>query len=97
MMDRDALLSRWLELTRTVLPGMARVQAWPIHDDHCFMRVFLDHAMQDRWDRTIPRPAIRHMPTDALARAVEAAERTIETPNLLPRLNTQSLSWRRRP
>ena len=74
---------------------MAAAHAWPIRLDHCFMRVFLDHAAAGQWDRTIPRPAIRHMPLPALHRAVAAAEATIADPARLPALNEQSLAWRR--
>ena len=91
---RAALVDRWLELTRVVLPGMAAANRWPIRLDHCFMRVFLDHAMQGRWDRTIPRPAVRHMPLDALQRAVATAEATVLDPTRLPGLNDESLAWR---
>ena len=92
---RAALVARWLVLTRTVLPGMASTYSWPIRFDHCFMRVFLDHAMQDRWDRTVARPAIRHMRDSDLRRAVELAEAVVAAPHRLPALNAQSLAWRR--
>jgi len=94
-MDRVALVARWLELTRVVLPDMAAAAGWPIRLDHCFMRVFLDHAMQDRWDRTVARPAIRHMRDSDLRRAVELAEAVVAAPHRLPALNAQSLAWRR--
>ena len=92
--DRAGLVARWLELTRRVLPGMAAAQGWPIRLDHCFMRVFLDHAMQGQWDLVISRPAIRHMPLDRLRSAVAEAEATIEDPARLPLLNDASLAWR---
>ena len=92
---RAALVARWLELTRTVLPAMAAAQAWPIRLDHCFMRVFLDHAASGQWDLAIPRPAIRHMPLPVLRRAVAAAEATVADPARLPAVNEQSLAWRR--
>ena len=92
---RAALVAQWLHLTRTVLPGMATAHRWPIRFDHCFMRVFLDHAMQGRWDRTVRRPAIRHMPDADLHRAIELAEAVVAAPHRLPELNAQSLVWRR--
>ncbi len=93
--ERTALVERWLMLTRSVLPGMAAAAGWPIRADHCFMRVFLDHAMQGPWHRTVPRPAIRHMDLVALRRAVAAAEQVLAEPALLPALNARSLAWRR--
>lgn len=98
--ERAAVVSRWLELTRVVLPGMAAASGWPIRLDHCFMRVFLDHALQSRWDMVVGRPAIRHMPLDALRVAVAAAEAVVADPARLPALNDASLVWRhaqRRP
>ena len=87
-------MARWLELCRDVLPGMAAAQDWPIRYDHCFMRVFLDHAMGGRWDRTVRRPAIRHMHTSDLRRAVGMAEAVVVHPGRLPGLNAASLAWR---
>lgn len=74
---------------------MAGEHDWPIRLDHCFMRVFLDHAVGGQWDRTVARPAIRHMPGPMLARAVALAERTSIEPGILSALNTESLAWRR--
>ncbi|MGI4951625.1 MAG: hypothetical protein ACRYGM_07445 [Janthinobacterium lividum] len=93
--DRERLVARWLELTRTVLPGMAAQQGWPISRDHCFMRVFLDHAEGGRWDRRVRRPAIRFMEDAALRRAVLAAEHVVAHPGELPAYNRRSLAWRR--
>lgn len=92
--DRSALLSRWSTLTREILPAMARLQRWPIALDHCFMRVCLDAAIGQRWDTVVRRPAIRHLTSGQLARAVGIAEGIVEDPARLPGLNNQSLHWR---
>ena len=76
---------------------MAAQHRWPIRLDHCFMRVCLDHATAGRWDRTIRRPAIRHIPLPDLARAIAVAESMVTNPTKLPALNTQSLTWRKAP
>lgn len=94
MDDRTALLARWNDLTRRVLPGMAGVERWPIRLDHCFMRVCLDHAVGDVWTAHIPRPAIAHMDAPTLARAVAIAYGICDQPDTLPALNHQSLVWR---
>ncbi len=96
MTERERLVARWLTLTRTVLPGMARAQGWPISADHCFMRVFLDHAMGGPWHHRVGRPAIRHMDDAGLSRAVLAAEHVVDHPGELPDFNRRSLAWRRR-
>ena len=93
---RDALVARWTVLTRDVLPGMAAAERWPIHLDHCFMRVCLDAALGTPWTRTVPRPAIHNMDDRQLAAAVRVAEGVVAAPDTLVRLNRRSLAGRRR-
>ncbi len=93
-MTRAALQERWHVLTRSILPGMAATQGWPIRLDHCFMRVCLDAAIGVRWDRVVPRPAIRHLSDAQLARAVAVAEAIAADPASLRRLNAASLRMR---
>ena len=92
---RAALEAEWLHLTRAVLPGLAAARDWPVSADHCFQRILLDHAVGGRWyDHVVGRPAYRHLPDDALSRAValgrEAAAGTAD----LHLLDRQSLAWR---
>ena len=94
-MTREQLAARWLDLTRRVLPGMARAESWPIRLDHCFMRVCLDHALGQPWHERVRRPAIRHLADDELRRAVAIAERIAADPAVLPGFNAQSIAWRR--
>ena len=91
---RAALLARWLDLTRRVLPDMAAAERWPIRLDHCFMRVCLDHAIGQRWDRVVAKPAIRNLDDEQLLRAVACAERIVADPTTLPALNDASLAMR---
>jgi hypothetical protein len=93
--DRAALLARWLELTRDVLPGMAAAQRWPIHLDHCFMRVCLDAAFGAPWTATVRAPAVRHMTDAQLAAAVGIAESVARHPGVLPALDRASIEGRR--
>ena len=92
---RPALVARWLELTRTVLPGMAAAQGWPIHLDHCFMRVCLDTVFGAPWRATVKAPAIRHMTDAQLAAAVRIAEGVAAEPQRLGALNSASIAGRR--
>ncbi len=92
---RAALLARWLELTRTVLPGMAAAQRWPIRLDHCFMRVCLDAAFGAPWTAALKTPAVRHMTDSQLAAAVAVAERVAAEPDTLPAMNRASIDGRR--
>ncbi|RYC33445.1 GCN5-related N-acetyltransferase [Lichenibacterium minor] len=92
---RAALVSRWLELTRTVLPGLAAARGWPIRLDHCFMRVCLDAALGAPWTATVRAPAVRHMSDAQLAAAVAVAERLAAEPDALAALNRASIDGRR--
>ena len=94
-MDRAALETRWLRLTREVLPALAELRNWPVRHDHCFQRILLDHAVGGRWyDHVARRPAYRHVAPDTLARAVMTAEAVAAGEADLHRLNAQSLAWR---
>ena len=93
--EREHLVARWLHMTRTVLPGMAAIQRWPIRFDHCFMRVCLDNALGRPWPEVVRRPAIRHLELDQLRAALAVAERIQDDPDALPPLNQASLAWRR--
>ena len=92
---RDALVARWLQLTRTVLPGMAQAHGWPIRFDHCFMRVCLDAAVGSPWTSRVKAPAIRYLDPAQLAAAVEIAATIAAHPDRLSALNAQSLAGRR--
>lgn len=92
---RAALEERWLALTSERLPAMAGAQAWPIHLDHCFMRVCLDAALGAPWTNAVKRPALRHMSDVQLEAAVRIAEGIAASPDSLPELNRRSLDGRR--
>ena len=78
--ERDALVGRWLELTRRTLLGMAAAQRWPIRLDHCFMRVCLDEAMGGPSTEVLRRPAIHSMTDKQLAAAIAVAEEIVVRP-----------------
>lgn len=93
--DRDAMVARWYELTRELLPAMAPDQGWPIRLDHCFMRVCLDAVLGAPWTKAIDRPAIRTMSDAQLRAAINIAEEIAAEPARLPALNADSLRGRR--
>lgn len=97
MVDRTALVNRWLELTRQILPAMAQTERWPIRYDHCFMRVCLDEAVGAPWPQVVKRPAIRHASDDQLAKAVRVAEMLTAYPERLREMNARSLYKRAPP
>ena len=90
----QALVARWLDLTRRQLPHAAAEHRWPIRLDHCFMRVCLDAAYGRPWHDVVARPAIRHASDAGLARAVAIAESVLAHPHTLPALNAESLRLR---
>ena len=92
---RAAMVERWHALTRRILPAMASEHGWPIHLDHCFMRVCLDAALGSPWTAAVARPAMRHMSDEELAAAVRVAEGIAARPDTLTALNARSLEGRR--
>ena len=46
--SRADLEAEWLELTRGILPGLARSRVWPVRADHCFQRILLDAVVGAR-------------------------------------------------
>ena len=73
--------AEYLHLTRVALPAAARAaaaagQPWPIHLDHCFMRVVLDHVVGRAWRDGLSRrgtPAYRQLTPPRLNRAIATA------------------------
>ena len=93
-MDRAALEDRWKQLTNRDLPDAAG-PGWPVHLNHCFQRILLDHATGGVWYDAIPkRPAYAHAPDDVLARAVALGEAVLAGRADLEALNRRSLRWR---
>ncbi|MBB3346557.1 MULTISPECIES: GCN5-related N-acetyltransferase [unclassified Sphingomonas] len=96
-MTREERERRWLALTREVMPGLARARGWPVHADHCFQRILLDHACGERWyDAIAARPAYRHATDAQLDAAVALGEAVVAGDADLAALNRQSLVWRRK-
>jgi hypothetical protein len=93
---RQTAEARWLELTREALPEAARRRGWPVQADHCFQRIFLDHACKGVWyDHIQGRPAYAHAERHYLDRAIALAEAVLTGEADLATLNRQSLTWRK--
>jgi hypothetical protein len=90
---RSTLSVRWQSLMNNVLPSMVDANCWPISQNHCFMRVCLDTAVGVPWYNFVKRPASRHLTNDQLRMAV--AKQIVATPDLLPKLNHQSIEGRK--
>ena len=90
------LVSRYLILTKEVMPEMARSPQnnWPVRNDHCFQRIVLDAVCSGSWYQHLARPAYRHLTHEQAAHAVRLCEDIIANRVNLEDLNRQSLSWR---
>lgn len=94
-MDRAALEQDWIKLTRQDVPAAAKTRDWPVHLDHCFQRICLDHACGGCWYDTITdRPAYKAAADDVLRRAVGHARDILTDTADLYEMNRQSLAWR---
>lgn len=94
--SRKAAELCWLELTREALPEAAIGRSWPVRADHCFQRIFLDHACAGVWyDHIQGRPAYACADRRCLDRAIAIAEAVLAGEADLDALNRQSLAWRK--
>ena len=94
-MDRATLEHQWMTLTREELPKASATRDWPVHLDHCFQRICLDHACGGCWyDHIKSRPAYKAAPDAILRKAVRFAEDILQDRTDLHALNRQSLIWR---
>ena len=99
-MDRYDLQDRYLDLTRVVLPSLGRTRNWVIDQDHCFMRVVLDHVFADCWYNHLDRKlrAYKQLNDSQLSLAVSIAERMSQAdPETIAAMNLKSLEWRNKP
>jgi hypothetical protein len=95
--DLDALRTEYDRLVNGALPAAAACAGdWPIRHDHCFARVVLDTVFAGVWyDHVDGRPAVDHLSTAELRRAVDTASRMLrEGRPTVARLNDRSLRRR---
>lgn len=94
--DTTGLTDEYLELTRHVLPRLARRDGcdWPVSEDHCFQRIVLDTICGGVWYEHLKRPAYKHLSPDQARQAVALSHAIAEGQADLHKLNRQSLIWR---
>jgi hypothetical protein len=94
--DRVELVDRYLHLTRTVMPALAKdgSRQWLVQNNHCFQRIVLDTICGDIWYKHLSRPAYQSLNDAQLRQAVLLCENIISGQADLPKLNQQSLRWR---
>lgn len=90
------LIERYLHLTRTVMPALARTnkRGWPVQNDHCFQRIVLDTICGGVWYGHIARPAYKHLSQIQAAQAVQLCDQIIAGTANINVLNQHSLAWR---
>ena len=95
-MSTADLVSRYIELTKEVMPHLARTshKHWPVGNDHCFQRIILDAVCGGVWYDYLPRPAYKNLTHDQAANAVKLCNDIISGDADLIVLNKQSLQWR---
>ncbi|MEM6855757.1 MAG: hypothetical protein AAF593_15220 [Planctomycetota bacterium] len=99
-MDRYDLQNRYLDLTRIQLPSLGRTRGWVVTEDHCFMRIVLDHVFADCWYHHLDRRlrAYKQLNDTQLAQAVGIAEHMCQADDqTIAQMNAQSLEWRDKP
>ena len=96
LMTHTMLVKKYLHLTQTVLPDIARKKNWPIHNDHCFQRVVLDTVCQCSWYEKIPSPAYKHLSYQQALAAVNLCEQIMNNDVNLTALNAASKRYRRK-
>jgi hypothetical protein len=92
----QALVDRYLMLTRCTLPYMAQDphRKWPVKHDHCFQRIVLDNVCGGAWHTFINKPAYRHLNHQQATEAVTLCHKIISGDVDLRVLNNLSLAWR---
>ena len=95
-MSTADLVSRYIVLTKEVMPHLARTshKHWPVSNDHCFQRIILDAVCGGVWNEYLPRPAYKNLTHDQAANAVKLCNDIISGDADLIVLNKQSLQWR---
>ena len=61
-------------LMRDVVPKMGGKYAWPVAQDHCFVRIYLDISLGRPWLTCLKPPEIRNMTDEQLNAAIRFAK-----------------------
>ena len=88
-----------LELANERFPAVAKTGGYPVHLNHCFLRIVYDNTLGARWDTVLPkgRPAYKQLDQQQLHRALAIGYEITESPARCRELNAVSLAMRGRP
>ena len=89
-------LEEFLHYAKNVLPSIASTKknTWPIHHDHCFLRVILDNIVGCAWYEVIPSPAYKNLTDEQVSAALCLAKQIATESISLHTLNQCSKQWR---
>ena len=89
-------LRELLHYAKNVLPSIASTKknTWPIHHDHCFLRVILDNIVGCAWYEVIPSPAYKNLTDEQVSAALCLAKQIATESVSLHTLNQRSKQWR---
>ncbi|MEL7118708.1 MAG: hypothetical protein AAFO07_04685 [Bacteroidota bacterium] len=94
---RKQLVQLYFHLTKELLPQKAKLQDWPIQDDHCFQRILLDNLFNGVWYDFLPqkKPAYQQCSNFQLGRMVyDALHLYFGNQEMITQWNQKSLGFR---
>lgn len=96
--EHEKSMNQVLHYVKNVLPAIASTKknTWPIHHDHCFMRVILDNICGCAWYETIPSPAYKNLTHEQASAALKLAKQIANEHVSLHVLNQRSKFWRKK-
>ncbi len=64
--------------------------------NHCYLRMALDHIFKTKWDTKINRPAHKYLTDSQKVKVVKILENYITQPDLIQKHHKESLIFRRK-
>jgi hypothetical protein len=92
--SRALLASRIEKLAKRVLPAVAKTMRYPVTEDHCFLRIAYDQAVQGMWYDHVESPFGANATKEQMQRALDTLREMVESATAAHRFNRQSLAWR---
>lgn len=64
-------------------------------ENHCYLRIALDNAFEARWDKTLKKPAYKHLSKNQLETVISLLKQYQKDKVFLLEHNKKSLAWRK--
>lgn len=65
-------------------------------ENHCYLRIALDHVIGDKWDTKVHRPAYQHLTPEQLINVVTVLRTYLENKPVLLQHHSESLAYRKK-